>query len=56
MDPAGVDVNIHPAKREVRFHDDFTIRHFVVKSVQEALRSTSRGAPAARMTFDSPPL
>ena len=38
MDPAGVDVNIHPAKREVRFHDDFTIRHFVVKAVQEALR------------------
>jgi DNA mismatch repair protein MutL len=33
MDPSGVDVNIHPAKREVRFHDDFTIRHFVVKSL-----------------------
>jgi DNA mismatch repair protein MutL len=39
MDPAGVDVNIHPAKREVRFHDDFALRHFVVKSVQEALLS-----------------
>jgi DNA mismatch repair protein MutL len=53
MDPSGVDVNIHPAKREVRFHDDFTIRHFVVKSVQEALRDFS-GAPAARVTFDAP--
>jgi DNA mismatch repair protein MutL len=51
MDPAGVDVNIHPAKREVRFHDDFTIRHFVVKTVQEALRDFS-GAPAAKFTFD----
>lgn len=51
MDPAGVDVNIHPAKREVRFHDDFTIRHFVVKAVQEALRDFS-GTPAARFTFD----
>ena len=50
MDPAGVDVNIHPAKREVRFHDDFTVRHFVVKAVQEALREFS-GAPAARFTF-----
>jgi DNA mismatch repair protein MutL len=54
MDPSGVDVNIHPAKREVRFHDDFTIRHFVVKSVQEALREFS-GAPAAKVTWDVPP-
>src|SRR5271170_5233060 len=51
MDPSGVDVNIHPAKREVRFHDDFTIRHFVVKAVQEALRDFV-GAPAAKFTFD----
>jgi DNA mismatch repair protein MutL len=50
MDPAGVDVNIHPAKREVRFHDDFTIRHFVVKAVTEALREVY-GAPAASFTF-----
>ena len=52
MDPSGVDVNIHPAKREVRFHDDFTIRQFVVQSVQSALGNFS-GAPAARFTFDS---
>jgi DNA mismatch repair protein MutL len=51
MDPSGVDVNIHPAKREVRFHDDFTIRQFVVQAVQEALRDFS-GAPAARFTFE----
>src|SRR5271163_1412720 len=54
MDPSGVDVNIHPAKREVRFHDDFTVRHFVVNAVQEALRDFS-GAPATKFTFDSPP-
>ena len=53
MDPSGVDVNIHPAKREVRFHDDFTIRHFVVSAVQEALGSFV-GAPAAKFTFDEP--
>jgi DNA mismatch repair protein MutL len=54
MDPAGVDVNIHPAKREVRFHDDFTVRHFVVKAVQEALREFS-GSPAAKFTFNDIP-
>ena len=54
MDPSGVDVNIHPAKREVRFHDDFTIRHFVVSAVQEALGGFV-GAPAAKFTFDEPP-
>ncbi len=54
MDPAGVDVNIHPAKREVRFHDDFTIRHFVVQAVQAALQAFV-GTPAARFTFDGPP-
>jgi DNA mismatch repair protein MutL len=54
MDPSGVDVNIHPAKREVRFHDDFTIRHFVVQSVQEALGKFS-GAPATKFTFEGPP-
>jgi len=53
MDPSGVDVNIHPAKREVRFHDDFTIRHFVVKAVQEVLQQFS-GAPAASVKFDLP--
>ena len=47
MDPAGVDVNIHPAKREVRFHDDFTMRQFVVQAVTRTLQGVT-GAPAAR--------
>lgn len=51
MDPSGVDVNIHPAKREVRLHDDFTIRHFIVKAVQETLGQFS-DIPAAKFTFD----
>jgi DNA mismatch repair protein MutL len=53
MDPSGVDVNIHPAKREVRFHDDFTLRQFIVKAVQETLQSFG-GTPAAKFTFDEP--
>jgi DNA mismatch repair protein MutL len=38
MDPDGVDVNIHPAKREVRFHDDMRVRQFVVQAVQRTLQ------------------
>jgi DNA mismatch repair protein MutL len=53
MDPSGVDVNIHPAKREVRFHDDFTLRQFIVKAVQETLQAYG-GTPAAKFTFDEP--
>ena len=37
IDPAAVDVNIHPAKREVKFHREFEIRKFVALAVHETL-------------------
>jgi DNA mismatch repair protein MutL len=37
IDPAAVDVNVHPAKREVKFHREFEIRKFVAQAVQETL-------------------
>jgi len=37
IDPAAVDVNIHPAKREVKFHREFEIRKFTAQAVHESL-------------------
>ncbi len=37
IDPAAVDVNIHPAKREVKFHREFEIRKFVAQAVRDSL-------------------
>src|SRR5690606_37047450 len=49
LDPAEVDVNIHPAKREVKFHRERAIRQFVATAIRDALRgwhSTPSGGPA----------
>src|SRR5208337_1928373 len=47
LDPAAVDVNIHPAKREVKFHREFEIRKLVAQAVQETLLAFHGGESTA---------
>lgn len=39
MDPAAVDVNVHPAKREVRFREPFSVRESLARAIRQAIES-----------------
>ena len=47
IDPAAVDVNIHPAKREVKFHREFEVRRLVAQAVRQTLLAFHAGAEGA---------
>jgi DNA mismatch repair protein MutL len=60
MEPDTFDINVHPAKKEVRFHNGFGVREAVVQAVRRTLEAASRlstghmPSPIGRATAHAP--
>ena len=53
LDPASIDVNVHPTKHEIRFRDARRVHDFVFGSLNRLLRETRPGAEPAPVQYGS---
>jgi DNA mismatch repair protein MutL len=52
MDPTMVDVNVHPAKREVRFRQEQTVAQIIAEAIRATLKSSA--SPSAHLPSGVP--
>jgi DNA mismatch repair protein MutL len=55
VDAAEVDVNIHPAKREVKFRREKAVRQWVAQAVRDTLLKFHAPVPGAKPVASAPP-
>jgi DNA mismatch repair protein MutL len=55
IDPAAVDVNIHPAKREVKFHREAEVRRLVAQAIRQTLLAFHGTGPESGATKHATP-